>query len=304
MATLIIHGTVPVKIPFTVKWWWDSWHEAGFLDAMAKAMHQASGTSQDDIWKVKGVPVARVAALEAQGPSGWQAALDPAAWEKLIDPRRYLDAEQPMIHQGCFMWSGSDMDSERQRAGRALAHYLNRIHRLAPDEPIRLVAHSHGCNVVKVASSSDILDPAIFIERAAFLACPHCTIERGGRTLYPYRLDPARFGAILNAYSARDTVQEKLAQDLPGPPEGSDMVMGIFRAHRQEQDPAAKGKYIDLALVTEDKGIKAHSAMHGRQMGALLGGWLTYDPDDFKARYEAANAAYSAFTIPAGDFGE
>lgn len=303
MATLIVHGTVPVKVPFTVKWWWDSWHESGFLHSMAAAMQAVSASGQDDVWKIDGVPVGRIAALDPQGGSVWKAALDPNAWLELMDPRRLLEAEQGLVHKGCFMWSGSDMDSERQRAGRALARYLNRIHALAPREPIRIVAHSHGCNVVKVASGCGLLDPAIFIGRAVFLACPHFVIERGGRRVFPYRLDPARFGRIINAYSLGDSVQVDIAQNMPGPPESTDMIMGILRAERTEQDPAAQARYLDFEVPTADSGVRAHGAMHGWRMGALIGFWLSCGEGRFDEPYDEAREN-GIFPIAAGDDGE
>lgn len=301
MATLIIHGTIPVKVPFTVKWWWDSWHENGFLFSMAAAMRSFRG--HEDVWKVGGRHVSRIAALDPQGGLGWQSALDPAAWQELLDPRRYLDAGQWLSHQGCFMWSGSDMDSERRRAGRALAHYLNKVRALAPQEPIRLVAHSHGCNVVKVASSCGLLDPAVFIERAVFLACPHFMIARGQQRSYPYRLDPKRFGDIVNAYSRADSVQVDIAQNLPGPPENADMIVGMLGAARTEQDPEARACYRDYEVPTADRGVPAHGAAHGARMGGLTGAWLASPQGELDLRYREASE-HGLFPIPPGDNGE
>lgn len=290
-------------VPHTVKWWWDSWHESGFLDAMAKAMQAVSGTASDDVWKVNGKLVSEIDALDPKGRSGWKAALNPDQWLELMDPRRYLDADQCLVHNGCFMWSGSDMESERQRAGRALAGYLNQIHALAPHEPLRIVAHSHGCNVVKVASSSKDLNPAIFIERAVFLACPHFMAERGGRQLFPCRLNPARFGRIINVFSPFDSVQVNIAQNMPGPPENTDMIMGFLHAARHEQDPAAKDRYLDYEVPTEDRGVRAHSAMHGWRIGALIGFWLSCQESQFDEPYREA-FGNGIFPIAAGDFGE
>lgn len=301
MATLIVHGTVPVKIPFTVKWWWDSWHENGFLHSMAAAMRTVSG--HEDVWKIGGTPVADIDTLDPQAHSGWRAALDPNAWQELLDPRRYLDAEQYLVHRGCFMWSGSDMDSERQRAGRTLARYLNKVHALAPHEPIRLVAHSHGCNVVKIASSCGLLDRTVFIERAVFLACPHFMLARGEQRSFPYQLDAMRFGSIVNAYSPEDSVQVDIAQNLPGPPENADMIMGMFSSQRTEQYPAAKGRYRDYSIPTEDRGLRAHSAIHGARMGGLIGAWLGGGKDQLDLRYREARE-HGMFPIPAGDWGE
>jgi len=303
MATLIIHGTVPIKVPFTVKWWWDSWHESGFLDAMAKVMRSVPGVARDDVWKVNGVPVSQIDALTPHLPTPWEAAMDPNKLLELMDPRRMPDAEQYMVHKGHFMWSGSDMDSERQRAGEALARYLNKIHALAPREPIRIVAHSHGCNVVKVASSSERLDPAIRIERAVFLACPHFRLLFGRREVFPYRLDPARFGWVLNVFSPQDSVQVDIAQGWPGPPEGAEQVLGVLHAARSEQDPTAQNIYRNYEVPTEDQGVRAHSALHGWRMGALVGFWLGCEERQFDEPYREA-FANGIFPIPAGDHGE
>lgn len=56
-------------------------------------------------------------------------------------------------HAGRFLWSGFDQGAFRRGAGKELARYLNAIVERT-DEPLRVVAHSHGCNVVKAARAT------------------------------------------------------------------------------------------------------------------------------------------------------
>lgn len=80
-------------------------------------------------------------------------------------------AEFPEL-EGPFGWYGLPDGQARGHGAEALVKYLNAIRKLS-DEPIRIVAHSHGCNVIKLASSMPNLDPDVHIEAAVFLACPH-----------------------------------------------------------------------------------------------------------------------------------
>jgi predicted alpha/beta hydrolase family esterase len=98
-----------------------------------------------------------------------------------------------------------------------LVQYLNRLRR-ETDEPIRIIAHSHGCNVVKLASMSRELSADVHISKAVFLACPHFweanyeaeeptsvldkfkfkRLRPHGRK-YRYRASPERFGRIFES---------------------------------------------------------------------------------------------------------
>jgi len=56
-----------------------------------------------------------------------------------------------------FSWSGKNYHDDRAMAGQRLAEMIGRYQKRYPDDPIRVVAHSHGGNVALVASqASDI----------------------------------------------------------------------------------------------------------------------------------------------------
>lgn len=302
MATLIIHGTMtPKAFAYSAKWWWDSWYENGFLYHVAKGMQTVMGSSKDDVWKICGKPVCETKGLT--GNSSSEQLRDHSMTEKLsaiMFPGKL--PETYWAHKGHFMWSGSDSHMLREQGGRALARYLNLIKKIAPHEPIRIIAHSHGCNVVKHASSCGLLDSCVHIERAIFLACPHFSIQVLRKIKYPYKLDPSKFGQILNLYSPFDSVQVKIAQEYPGSPDNMDFTIGTVKANREDQNPETKRTYINYEIPTMDIGIKAHTVMHGHTLGTLCGIFLSCKGDEFNDAYEYFKEKY--LPVPNNDFGE
>jgi hypothetical protein len=209
-----------------------------------------------------------------------------------------------------YAWTGLAEGIYRGIAAQQLARYLNIVADLT-DEPIRIIAHSHGCNVVKLASSLPELAPNVYIDQAVFLACPHfyedeyTQAELGWQDRvnirkvneayqktgyrFRYRVNPRRFRRILNIYCEKDKVQVDLARSLSG---GTVPLTGNFlqnvlqqlstgmqelpQATRQDLDEDAAHLYEDLEVAVESScsGIKTHSVMHGGNIGALAGAWL------------------------------
>lgn len=302
MATIIIHGTMPgASSPTSAKWWWDSWYEGGFLYHLAQEIKEISGRESDDVWKIRGVPVSQIPEMVE---NSWE-----KQFEKLSPLEKYYVEmgtmklpESYRAHDGHYMWTGSFSHMLREQGGRTLARYLNRIKEIAPEEPIRIVAHSHGCNVVKMASSSELLDSSVHIDRAIFLACPHFKIKVGRGTKYPYSLDPSRFGKIFNLYSPTDKVQVDIAEDYPGPPDNFDFTVGQVTSKRKEQNPATQNAYSNFEIPTSDTKIKAHTVMHGWTVGAFCGILLSCQKNLFKGAYNLFKE--NSTPIPAGDVGE
>lgn len=274
MTTLIVHGTMA----HGASWYQSSWEGRGFLAGLQRGMEDTSGGH--DIWTVDGEWVWNLSQLGT-----------------------------------VFEWNGLPEGIYRGVAAKRFADYLNIVADLA-DEPIRIIAHSHGCNVVKLASSLASLSPHVAIDQAVFLACPHfyedayeqedlSGVDRFGtrkvsqayrKTGYRfrYRLDPERFGRILNVYCERDEVQVNLAQSLSG---GQVALTGSFlenvlqqlatgthetpHAARTDMDEQAADLYEDLSVEVESrcKGVQAHSVMHGALIGVLCGVWLNSGQD-------------------------
>jgi hypothetical protein len=269
MTTIVVHGT----LAYGGSWYQSSWEDNGFLSALSGGMLQVS--DWHDVWIIGNDFV-------------WQ---------------------YPGLGQ-VFEWNGLPEGIYRGIAAQQLAQYLNTVAELA-DEPIRIVAHSHGCNVVKLASSLPELSPRVHIEQAVFLACPHfyedeytqeelswqdrLDIRKVSRAYkksghrFRYRLDPQRFGRILNIYCEKDKVQVDLAQSLSGgtvPLTGSllqhvmqQLSTGVVetpRASRWDPDENAAHLYENLEVQVERgcSGIKTHSVMHGAFIGAFAGIWL------------------------------
>lgn len=290
MTTLIVHGTLAKGST----WYWSSWSENGFCRAVADGM--AQNHQAHDIWLANGRPVK---SFEALNPKvRW------TPWRGASDILQTVE--------GRYEWTGSPEGLARGAAAIWLVQYLNALRKVT-GEPIRIIAHSHGCNVVKLASSLPELDRAVFIERAVFLACPHfweedyefetprtleerldirkqMTPRRVGRK-FRYRVSPDRFGRILNLYSRRDEVQLTLAETWSGAyaPQTGGFVENLLKSFRTldvyerphgtrtDEDPLARGLYEDreVPVAADCSGIEAHSVLHGATVGRAVGRWLS-----------------------------
>lgn len=136
MATIIIHGTMTFLKAHHYTWWWNSFSAGGFCHAIAEGMRAAG--RQPDVWRVGGVHVNQIPELARNPRNG-----------NMITP------------EGHYEWSGGDSDAAREAGGKFMAYYVNAISRIAPDESIDVVAHSHGGNVVKIATIAPHLDPGV-----------------------------------------------------------------------------------------------------------------------------------------------
>ncbi|MGB8275879.1 MAG: hypothetical protein WCF16_11515 [Alphaproteobacteria bacterium] len=289
MTTIIIHGTLAKGS----SWYWNSWGARGFCHALGEAMQAVTGGH--DIWRVKGKPVGAIPELN---PS--------RTWDPLWGAGPYLQTVD-----GRYEWTGTPEGLARGAAAVGLARYLSAL-RQATDEPIRIIAHSHGCNVVKLASSLPELAPDVRIDRAVFLACPHfwepdyvfeqpktladrfdlrkqMRPKRVGRK-FRYQASPGRFGRILNLYSRRDAVQITLAKTLSGayaPQTGGFFenlakmlrtgdVYEMPQATRTDSDPDAAALYenLEMPVAKDCSDIGAHSVMHGAAVAKLAGVWI------------------------------
>ena len=315
MTTIVIHGTLAKGS----SWYWNSWGERGFCRVLADTMEKVSGSH--DVWRVNGKPVNEIPALNE--PRQW------SMWHG--DTRRIVTST------GRFEWDGAPEGLMRGIAADSLVNYLNVLRELT-DEPIRIVAHSHGCNVMKLASTRPELAPAVHIAKAVFLACPHFwepntvfeepknwmdrfdfkklkPVLKGKK--YRYRASPQRFGKILNLYSSQDKVQCDVAAIWSGayaPQTGNflkDLWHGLStgdvyetdrHAEREDSDPEAKGLYenYEVPVWSESECVAVHSAMHGATVAKLAGYWLAS-----KATVPELMAKYGALpVVPEGDDGE
>ncbi|WP_417672277.1 hypothetical protein [Roseibium sp.] len=289
MTTLIIHGTLAKGST----WYWNSWGESGFCAALADGMADVEPDQPHDIWRVGERNVSEIDQLR------------PGRWSLWSGKPKDFDSVD-----GRFEWSGAAEGLARGAAAIWLAKYLNRLWEVTP-EPIRIIAHSHGCNVVKLASSLEELTPGVVIDKAVFLACPHFWETEYGADepqswmdkldikkqalkpvgeRYRYRLDPERFGSVLNLYSERDAVQVDIADTWSGayaPQTGSFWEnlgnslanMDVFEqpnASRCDRDPQAAHVYenLEVPVARDASGTRVHSMLHGAQVGRFVGRWL------------------------------
>lgn len=268
MTTLVIHGTLAQGASWAVS----SWGDTGFLTGVVQGFDAVD--APDDVWRING-----------------------------RDITEYRGLAQ-------FQWSGSHEGTGRGDAAAQLASYLNDVADLT-DEPIRVIAHSHGCNVFKLATSLPQLAPQVRIDRAVFLACPHFyedDFEHDGTTgwqalmrgdlsqgyrrsgyLFRYPLDPDRVGRILNLYTEADAIQCRIAKLLGSttPPLSGSLLANfgtLWRAGGAERPEAAREDmdanvahlYENCALHLRGRcsGFRAHSTVHGMEVGSLCGIWL------------------------------
>ncbi len=275
MATIVVHGTMTTSAAKNSTWWWNSWHDSGFLGALAGGMSEAS--SWHDVWRVNGVAVSNIPELTQ---TKWSA----------LKGRSGLAQ-----YRGHFTWSGANMFLSRDVGATQFAEYLNAIRSLTNEE-ICVVAHSHGCNVVKAALSHRSLSAQVSISKLVFLACPHFQSHDGSLR---YRIPPPKVGQILNLYTQQDPVQTSYAQSLTGPA----AKLADFlpqESHRTDPDPAVHHLYRNFEVPCSASGVKAHSVMHGALIGGLCGMWLNSNETfpTIVSRYPDLPA------IPSNDTGE
>ncbi len=251
MTTIVVHGTMTVASAKHATWWWNSWSEQGFLGAMRQGMRDTAGW--DDIWTVQRKPVEEIPELQPK-------------WSPWKGRRGQVSA-----YKGRFIWSGADMGAARDAGTAQLVDYLNRIADLS-DEPIRIVAHSHGCNLVKAATSHRKLRASINL--AVFLACPHFVSEDHQGLVFTYRLNPERVDFVLNLFNNNDSVQTEYAAKITGIP-GARLADWLPpTANRWDVDDRAQEKYENYEVTTAASGIQAHEVMHGSLLGRLCGMWF------------------------------
>ena len=260
MTTIIVHGT----FARTRDWW-----RAGqpFPTAVGRGIESAD--CADDVWRVAGTPVAAIEALARQ--PGWSA----------LRGRERLPFE---TSDGCFHWSSENSHTLRRDAGEQLAHYLATVHALAGDEVIDVIAHSHGGNVVKEATTHFT---APIVRRVALLGTPHFEFSDGSG--HPYELNPhAIADSVVNLYSELDTVQVNAAQMAPdfGGPPGLPAVKALgfagtlppVDARRIDRDPGSSHLYENVEIpVDAGHGKKAHTALCDPEIGLRIGRWLALD---------------------------
>lgn len=263
MSTIVVHGTLAKEST-----WWRAQESGRFLDAVARGMRE--GGQEPDLWTIAGRPVSEF---------------------KILRPKRswgFFGMKLPPFDniEGRYCWGGANMHVERTRCGEELARYLETLAEISPGETIHLIAHSHGGNLIKVATNH--VGPQVSIGRVVLLACPHCENIAGGAGDYLYRLNTDVLSAdggigppVLNAYSEEDTVQADISDIAPDfiPSPGTSYAP-IFDAHRIDPDPDAQPAYEDFELPTQvGKGIGAHFATHSPTVGLVIGYWLACWPN-------------------------
>lgn len=285
MAVIIVHGTHDPEGT-----WWIETTQGGFAAEVDAGLREAGKRPQ--VWRIRYEHVSQFDELRPKGQWHWLSGRK--------DPPFYN-------REGRFKWSGLDLHGPGRRlGGRQFARYLEVFSRLAGAEQIHVIAHSHGCNIVKQATCE--LAVPIRLGRIVFLACPHFTDVQGGEL--PYRLNNNVLGPyvkpVLNLYSPQDTVQTTIAATMPDLGMAPGMpkidVLGfegtpLVKAHRSDQDPSVRDVYEEFSLThCEGSGIAAHGAVHAPKIGRMLGYWIGQD-DDVTAASKWDDLGFGAHSI-------
>lgn len=104
-----------------------------------------------------------------------------------------------------YAWSGHLSDEDREHGGLQLANFLNTFGKNY--QKITVIAHSHGCNVVNIASHT--LKPGIKIDKAIYFAGP---VREDEKDIYK---PTEKIRKIYNFYSTNDPVQLVGSLSLP-----------------------------------------------------------------------------------------
>jgi hypothetical protein len=271
MSTIVIHGTDARE-----QAWYRVAGNRGFLDGLADGLQ--TGGRNPDVWTIGGRHVSKC------GDTLW-----PVAGWTFFGGRKRAAFDQL---DGLFRWSGANVHGERLDTDQTLVRYLEAVSKLTRNETIDIVAHSHGCNLVKMATRS--LNGKVPLGHLVFLAAPHLK-QTGTKDGYLYRLNLARLGfakagkarPVLNIYSDDDTVQTTVAAAAPDtwgappglPKLGSFAGTPISDSCRTDPDPEAQAAYENLKLATTiGKSMTVHSALHGYRVAQLVGLWLAKWP--------------------------
>jgi hypothetical protein len=263
VSTIVIHGTLARN-----EAWWRDVAASDFLTALADGM-AAGGRDRHDVWTIAGRPVSQFAELQP------------------VAARGFFGTKQPPFNQigGHFCWSGENVHRERLDGGLALARYLEVLAGISPDEPIDIVAHSHGANLVKVATCE--AGRQVRFGQLVFLAAPHCgKAQVSWAEVNYYRLHASWANGgpprVLNIYSAADPVQTRIAGGAPdsrGTPPGFPGWTPVFDAFRVEQDEQLQGVYEDMEVAAVARGVAEHGMLHNAAIGKLVGLWLARWPE-------------------------
>lgn len=154
----------------------------------------------------------------------------------------FVDYTEGLFHEDSekLNWSGKDSNDARSDAANVFVDQVYAEHQKNPDEPIRLVGHSHGGNVAIMLSNS-LAKKGVKVETLITIATP----VRG------YKLETV-VGQHINMYNNRDIVQNQL-----GVPKWK-VILGVSGSRKMDGADNVRAK------DAEKKGTKveAHSSMH------------------------------------------
>lgn len=185
--------------------------------------------------------------------------------------------------KGKFLWGRwNNSRQSRMAAAARFAEYINTIRRLFPQEPIRVVTHSHGGNVATAATNAKNGFTPAKIDTLVVLEKPYFQLHNLSNTYVddPYSPDPQNVGeTILSTFSQEDAVQLYLASQVSHEPNWRDInplqAEELFtRGSRVDLDPELATKFTNIELHTRVGGIAAHGVSHSRRMGRAVGIYL------------------------------
>ena len=193
---------------------------------------------------------------------------------------------------GEFSWSGKNDHNERLKAGKDLADFIRKIRCLDSNEPINIVTHSHGGNVVLSAltelynnRSGGICKKKNIdytVDNVVLLGTPHFYIAYNSGTEYvymnTYALEMIK-GKLYNIYTRSDLTQTIFADTSDGISKSSHGIrsneLPFWKIHYLYVDRGVLHPKIENIEVEMDFFSDSHGTIHSSEMGTYIGELLT-----------------------------
>jgi RHS repeat-associated protein len=204
--------------------------------------------------------------VNAFDPNGKLTIVVPGTWHKDTvwnqNNQLYLNAaktfnETPVLFNDRTLWNGGNNHNDRMLAGNNLADFINN-YQFAEGEKLNIVAHSHGGNVVKIASH--MLNEDISIDNFVTLGTPV-------RPDYPTNMSVVK--NMVEVYSNNDFVQvnggnKYQLRALPGYVANGARTPFSFNNYSYERGPAGRfenqSNAVDVTAFTTGNNIFKNNA--------------------------------------------
>jgi triacylglycerol esterase/lipase EstA (alpha/beta hydrolase family) len=111
-----------------------------------------------------------------------------------------------------FQWSGSNLESKRQEAGKHLSNFVEDIHKVTGQRSeTTLIGHSHGGNVIGHALTHQAAEGRGGVENAVMVGTPMMIDQQGTNVSWTAGGADKVQGQIISSHNNTDQVQTRAA---------------------------------------------------------------------------------------------